>query len=204
MAFTSRTWTTGEVVTAAMMNTIRDDLDYLYAADYGEETVYVPVSAMWAETGSEPADQAILDNGTIVHPARGFDAAADEFLNFNLCMPKRFDNSTIVVKFIWTVDAGGAAGNVVWAAEAQLLDNDDAIGNDPTTQATVTDAWIANMDVHSTDWTGAIGDGTVTDENPFVEFRVGRLGSNGSDTLAGDADLLGVLVRWTSDLATDD
>ena len=197
-------YTVGEILSAETMDGVTEDLNTLLAQGIGENTAWIPAPAMVAQTGSAPGNIEALDNGTIVHLAIPFDDSTDEALNFNLGMPKRYDNSTLLAKFYWTTKSGGSSGNVVWGIGAQLLDSGDAIGNNPANPVTVTSAWIADMYFHSTAWTSAFGDGTVTDENPLIEFKVYRDADNGSDTLSGDAYLLGVLIRWTSDTETDD
>jgi len=197
-------YTVGEILSAETMDGVTEDLNTLLAQGIGEETVWIPAAAMVAQTGSAPGNIEVLDNGTIVHLAIPFDDSTNEFLNFNLGMPKRYDNGTIVAKFFWTTKSGGSAGNVFWSIEAQLLDDGDAFGNDPSTTNSILDAWQADMDIHITDWTAPVGDGTIAGENPFIELRVFRYAVHGSDTLSGDAYLLGVLIRWTSDTETDD
>jgi hypothetical protein len=206
MAWTARTWITSEIVTAAMMNTIRDDLNFLLAADYGENTVYIPAGSLVAETGSEAGSLEVLDFGTIVHYAIPFDKDTDELVNFNLMMPKRYDHGSVYIQVAWTTRSGeGAAGDVVWFCEANKLDDGDALGADPASgDGSNTDAWQADGDFHRTAWFEVTPAGSISDDNPLLEFRVARDADNGSDDLDCDALLLGIGVRWTSDLATDD
>ena len=204
MAYTARTWVVGEIVTAAMMNTIRDDLNFLLSADYGEQTIYLPAAAVIGESGSEAGSIEILDNGTIVHYGIPFDKDTDELVNWNFVMPKRYDGGSLYVAVAWTAKAA-TTGDVVWFSEANKLDDGGAIGSDPASgDGTVTDAWQANYDYHLTDWFEITPAGSISDDNPFLEFRLARDADNGSDDLDDDAYLLGILVRWTSDLATDD
>ena len=197
-------YSVGEILTAATMDGVTEDLNTLLAQGIGEETVYIPAGAMLAEDGAAPGAMEVLDNGTICHYGIPFDADTDEYVNFNLVMPKRYDGGSVYLMAIWTSKAA-SSGSVVWQAEANKLDDGDAMHSDPGSGGgTVTDAMSANYDFLHSAWFEVTPAGTITDDNPMIEFRFGRDADNGSDDLDGDAYLLGVLVRWTSDVETDD
>jgi len=204
MAYTGRTWTTGETVSAAMMNTIRDDLEWLKAEDYGEQTVYINAASLVYEAGAEPGAIEKLDNGTICHYGIPFDKDSDEYINFGLVMPKRYDDGSLYLAVEWT-ETSATTGSVVWQAEGNLLDDGDALCSDPASGGgNVTDARDASYDYLLTDWFEVTPEGSVSDENVKLEMRLGRDADNGSDDLDADAYLLGVVVRWTSNASTDD
>ena len=194
----------GEKLSAATMDGVTADLNALLAQGIGEETIWIPAAAMTAEAGAEPSAMETLDNGTIVIPGIPFDAATDEYVNFSLVMPKRYDAGALQMMVCWT-EIAATTGSVVWQFEAGLLNDGDAMGTDPGSGGgTVTDARSASYDYMRTAFTTFTPDGTITDDNPMLEVRLGRDADNGSDTLDADAYLLGVLVRWTSDVETDD
>lgn len=172
----------------------------------GEETVYIPASAMISEAGVEPGALEKLDFGSICHYGIPFDDTVNEFVGFNLGMPKRFDGGSCYAKFYWATKAG-ASGNVVLCLGGYKLDTGDALGNNPSsvTYGQIIDAWVSNTDIHISGWTGAVTlTGSVSDDNPFLEMQMFRYATSGSDTFSGDIYLLGVLFRWTSDQETDD
>jgi len=199
-------YSVGEVLRAATMDGITEDLNTLLAQGIGEETVYIPAGSMRPETGAAPGAAIDLDFGTIVHLGIPFDKDTDEFLNFSLEMPKRYDAGSLYLACIWTTAAGeGGAGGVVWQAEGNKLDDGGAMGTDPGSGGgTVTDAWQADGDRHRTSWFEVTPEGSVSDDIVMVEIRIGRDANNGSDTLGCDAYLVGVAYRWTSDAETDD
>jgi len=94
---------------------------------------------------------------------------------------------------------------VVWAAEGNKLDDGEAMCSDPGSGGgTVTDARSASYDVMMTSFFEVTPEGSVSGDNIFIEVRLGRNATSGSDTLNADAYLLGCLARWTSDEETDD
>jgi len=197
-------YSVGEVLTAATMDGITEDLNTLLAQGIGEETVYIPAGAMVGEIGAAPGSITTLDNGTIVHKGIPFDAAAAEYVNFNLVMPKRYDGGSIYLMPIWT-EIAASSGSVVWAAEGNKLDDGEAMCSDPGSGGgTVTDARSASYDVMMTSFFEVTPEGSVSGDNIFIEVRLGRNATSGSDTLNADAYLLGCLARWTSDEETDD
>ncbi len=206
MSVTAYVWSVSEIITAANLNTIKDDILYLSTQGIGEETVYLPAGSLLEETGAEPGALEVLDFGTICHTAVAFDKDADEYIDFYFEMPKRYDAGSLYLAAIWTTRSGeGASGNVVWQAEGNKLDDGDALGTDPASGGgNVTDAWQADGDRHRTDWFEVTPEGAVTDDIVGVEIRFGRDADNGSDTLACDAMLIGISYRWTSDQETDD
>ena len=62
----------------------------------GLETIYVPASAMYAETtnGAE-AVQTVLTAGNPEMKAFSFDTTTAEFVQFNICMPKSWNEGTV-------------------------------------------------------------------------------------------------------------
>lgn len=199
-------YSVGEVLTAATMDGVTADLNTLLTQGIGEETAYLPAAALLSESGAEPGALEVLDFGTIVHYGIPFDKDTDEFIDFALEMPKRYDAGSIYLAAVWTTATGdGAAGDVVWQAEGNILNDGDALGTDPGSGGgNVTDAWESDGDRHRTSWFDVTPEGTATDDIVMVEIRFGRDADNGSDDLACDAYLLGISYRWTSDQETDD
>jgi len=197
-------YSVGEILTAATMDGVTADLNALLAQGIGEETVYIPAAGMVAESGADPGALTVLDNGTIVHYGIPFDPDSDEFVNFNLVMPKRYDAGSLYLAVAWT-EIAATSGSVIWQAEANKLDDGDAMHGDPASGGgNVTDARSASYDYNLTDWFEVTPAGSVSGDNPMIEVRLGRDADNGSDDMDADAYLLGVLIRWTSDVETYD
>ncbi len=142
-------------------------------------------AATKVEAGTNDVDYYVLD----------FDASTIEYAFWNLVMPDNYDGGTITAEFYWTA-AAGAAGNVVWALQGRSYANDEAIDQAWGTAQEVTDAWIANGDVHVSSATSAITLGGTPAGGEYVALRAYRNATSGSDTMTGDARLLSIKIKY--------
>ena len=197
--YTSDTWT------ASNHNLyIKDNIAFLEAQAEGEYTVFLTAAGLVHQAGASPGLLELIDFGTICHYGIPFDKDSDEFMNFLLGMPKRYDSASVYVKYAWTAQAA-TGGNVLWSTAINGLDDGDALGADPSAGVVnVSDAWQANDDIHKTSWVEVAVQGSPSDENDLIEIQIGRDADNGSDTLDADAYLLGMWIRWTAAAETDD
>jgi hypothetical protein len=122
-----------------------------------------------------------------------FDPAAAEFAQAWFAWPAGW--ATAKVTFYWK--ATSATGACVWSARLRVYTNGDADDSAFGTAVTATDTAPA-ADSHSqTVTTGITPSGTVT-AGKLTCLGVSRDATNGSDTLAVDAFLQGVLVEKAS------
>jgi hypothetical protein len=129
-----------------------------------------------------------------------FDAATAEYAQYAFPMPKRWNEGTITAQFIWSA---GNTGNVVWAAQAVALSDDDAIDTAFGSAQSVTDGVTAADDIMQSAFTAAITIGGSPAAEDLVVFQFYRDAANGSDTCAVDAKLIAVRLRYTADVADD-
>jgi hypothetical protein len=131
------------------------------------------------------------------HPVLDFDAATDESAVFSGILPVSYGSSGLNVRLIWAATSA-TSGDVVWevsferiAATVQDLDSDSFA---TATTATATADSNSGDTVHTVI---AVADGAAMDGvAPTNHFRlkVMRDANHGSDTMAGDAELLMVVV----------
>ena len=122
-----------------------------------------------------------------------FDTAADEYAQVAFAWPSGF--ATYTATFHWTAASG--SGGVVWRASARCYADDDALDQAMGTAQSVADTLLAANDAHKSSATSAITPaGTVAAGNLCV-VQVSRNTSDGSDTLAVDARLIGVLLEFS-------
>ena len=122
-----------------------------------------------------------------------FDTAADEYAQVAFAWPSGF--STFTATFHWTAASG--SGGVVWRSSARCYADDDALDQAMGTAQSVADTLLAANDAHKSSATSAITPaGTVAAGNLCV-VQVSRNTSDGSDTLAVDARLIGVLLEFS-------
>lgn len=128
-----------------------------------------------------------------------FDPAAVEaaFWRFPI---RRYGSGNITVTLLWTSYAG-TTGDVVWgAALAAITPDTDTTGVDSkafATEATVTDSHLGTTTdrVMRCDVVISSLDSLANDD--MVSLRIRRLGSSGSDTMATDVILIGVILSYS-------
>lgn len=150
--------------------------------------------------GAPIADRELVTNDVMVKTA-SFDTTTSESVQFWHTFEENWDAGTVQFKLVWTNQSGGAAETIDFDLAGRSYANDDAIDQAMGTAQNVTDTWIAQNDMHYTGFSSAITlGGTPADGQPNV-FKLSR--DTASDDLTGDAEVLGVILRYTvSDLAS--
>lgn len=161
----------------------------------------IPATAMTRRTTNGPAvGTSETATNKVMVETLDFDQSTAEYAQIRFFMPKRWDEGTVTVQFYWTATT---TGNVVWAAQGVALSDDDVLDTAFGTAQTVTDGVTAANDLMISSATGAITIGGTPAAGDLVVFQFYRDASNGSDTLAADAKLLGVKIILTTDAGDD-
>lgn len=127
-----------------------------------------------------------------------FDPTTQEFAEANLAMPSDYNAGTVTAKFYWTA-TGTSTASVVWQIQGNSygdLETIDATWGTAVTAAADPHGSTASM-VQITSATGNITLGNTPAASELVMFRVARVPADGSDTLAVDAQLIGIMVSYT-------
>ncbi len=159
-------------------------------------TVYINAGAMIPRTTAGAAAGSVeLATNDIMVDSMDFDSGAtDEGVGFWWTPPSSYDGGTVTAIFHWTAASG--SGDVIWKIRGRAFANDDAIDQAMGTEVTVTDTLLAANDMHISPTTAAI---TITSAaaNRPTYFQIVRNSSSASDTIAADADLIGVTIEYT-------
>lgn len=134
------------------------------------------------------------------HPCLDYDATTDEEAYFTGVMLRNYGGGGVTIKLIWSASSA-TSGNVVWetaferiGAAQQNIDSDGfATGNTATGAANGSSGNTTETEIAHTN--GAQMDSVAAGE--LFRLRVRRLAADGSDTMTGDAELLGVEIRET-------
>lgn len=171
----------------------------------GQETIWVPASAMVASTtnGAALTQVEFVTNDVDILLGE-FDSATEEYLQFQIQMPKSWDEGTIIAQFIWSTVA--TSGDVIWALQATAIADDNPIDTAWGTAQTVTDTAKATAsDIAITAETSAITVAGTPAAEEYVQFRVYRDADAAGDTInANDCRLHGVKIHYTTNAANDD
>lgn len=188
------TWTIdNDVVTDAKLATAVKPI--------GVQDLFIPASAMWPRVTSGCAAVAQVEMATSLANIQvlAFDQTTQEFAQFQIVLPRKYNNGTITVVPYWTAQAG--SGTVQWGISGGAYSNDDALTVALGSAQTSDDTLIATNDLHVGPETSAITLAGTPADADFLVLQISR--NPGSDTLSADALLIGISVRITVDAAKD-
>ena len=171
----------------------------------GKHSIFIPASAMRptvsngcaaitdAETTSGRPDMQVLD----------FDASADEHAQFQIAMPKSWNEGTITFQVYWCSTATDTDG-VTWALQGVACSDSDTIDVAYGTAVTVDDANLsAAEDLCVSAESGAVTIAGSPAAGDMTFFRIFRDVSDSNDTAAEDARLIGCKIFLTTDSGND-
>ena len=172
------------------------------AAFQGKQTIWVPANAMIVRV-TNGAGQGTVETTTnkVMRRTLDFDPATPEFAQFLVAMPKSWDEGTVTAEFLWTAASG--TGAVIWGLQGLALSDDDALDAAFGTAQEVTDTLLSAGDLHRSAETAAITIGGTPAEGDMIVFQIYRDASDGADTLAVDAQLIGVRLFYSTGAKND-
>ena len=183
----------------------RADGTAVTSGSVGKHTLWIPAAAM------RPTDSNGCDSITDVETTSGrpdlqvldFDTSADEHAQFQIAMPKSWNESTITFRAFWTSTATDTDG-VAWGLQGVATANDDTVDVAYGTAVVVTDDNISAAEdclVTAESSAVTIAGSPSTDELCF--FRIFRDVSDANDDMAEDARLIGIQMFVTTDAGED-
>lgn len=151
-----------------------------------------------------PAMQRVKSSGTapgVYFLQLAFDAATDEWVTFTFRMPDDFNNTVAPVAKIQYKMVSAVTGVVQWdvrfgtVTPAAAVDLDAkvfaAANTVNSTVATTTAGKIAEASLTCTNFDSALA-------SDYSVVRLCRVGSNASDTAAGDAEFIALTIVYTT------
>ncbi len=196
----------GGVVTAVVDH--RQDsngLLFASAAATGRHAIYIPAAAMQPSVTSGCAVLASVAT-TLGQPdmcTLNFDATSQEFAQFSIAMPKSWNEGTVTFLPIWSHAATATDFGVVWQVQGVAVGDNEAVAQNFGTAQTSTDTGGTTSNLYRGPESSAITIAGTPAAEDMVFFRLGRVPANGSDTLAIDARLHGIVLFITTDAETD-
>ena len=168
----------------------------------GKETMWVPAPAMYASTtnGAEAA-QAELTAGNPELKTFDFDASTAESVQFNVCFPKSWNESTVTFQTFWSAsstDTGTGGFTLAGCSVANNIDYDLAFGTPVANTALAASGTQDDLMVNVE--SGAVTIASAAADTNTI-FRLVR--DTGTDTNTGDLRLVGVKIFFTTDAAND-
>jgi hypothetical protein len=175
------------------------DVGYTAIVKQGLHTIFVPAGAMRPTTSGGCAALAATET-TAGQPdliGFAFDASSDEAAQFQIAMPKSWNEGTITFRAYWWSTAADTDG-VAWALQGVACADGDTADVAYGTAVVVTDAaQSTSEDVYITDVSGAVTVAGSPAAGELCFFRVFRDVSDVADTAAEDCILLGIDILFT-------
>lgn len=171
----------------------------------GKQSIYIPAGAMAPSASGGCAALATVTSAAnqpdIV--SLDFDTTTVEYAQFAVAMPKKWNESTVTFKVYWSHAATTTNFGVAWSLQGLAVSDDDAIAQAYGTAITVTDTGGTTNDLYVTSESSAVTIAGTPAAEDMVFFRVARETGNGSDNMAIDARLMGIMLYITTDAETD-
>lgn len=170
----------------------------------GKNTIWIPAAAMVARStnGAAPGTVEMATNRNMV-VTLDFDATTQEFAQFDIRMPKSWNEGTITFRPTWSHASTTTNFGVVWALDAVAISDDDTLDVAFGTEQTSTDTGGTTNDLYIGPESSALTIAGSPVAEDYVMFRVKRIPTNPSDTMTIDARLHGVTIYYTTDTTTD-
>ena len=171
----------------------------------GAQTIYIPAAAL------TPAYTNGCTTLKLVAGASGqpdlqyveFDPSTEQYAQFNVAMPKSWNDSTVVVQFIWSHPSTTTNFGTVWGAQGVAVSDGDTLIVSYGTAQTVTDTGGTTDTQYITAASSAITIAGTPAAGDTVYFRIYRKAADASDTMTVVARLYGIKVIYTTSSPND-
>lgn len=170
----------------------------------GKQTIWVPAAAMYKRTtnGAAYSTSEIATNFEMLSYF-AFDSITAEYVQFNVHMPKSWNEGTVIAQFVWTHPATTTNFGVNWNIQGYAFSDGDNISAAFGTAQNIDDTGGNTSYCYISAETSAITIGGTPAQNDWVVFQAYRNPAATNDTMAVDAYLLGVKIIYTTDAPND-
>lgn len=170
----------------------------------GKQAIFIPASAMIARTTNGAASGSVeMTTNKNMFATLDFDTTTQEFAQFSWCMPSSWNESTVTFAPIWSHPSTTTNFGVVFQLAGVAISNDDAGDVAFGTAQTSTDTGGTTNDLYLGPESSAITIAGTPAARDLVMFQIARVPANGSDTMAVDARLHGIVLFITTDDTVD-
>jgi hypothetical protein len=186
---------------SAVVGIAPNAVDFVFT---GKQTIFIPASAMLPRVTNGPSLGSLETATNRVNVSTlDFDPTTQEFAQFQIAMPKSWDEGTVTYEVIWYHPATTTNFGVVWSLAGVSLSDTNALDTAFGTAVQVTDTGGTTNAVYDSPESGVVTIGNTPAENDYVIFQIARVPADGSDTMAVDARLLGIRLFYTTNAGND-
>lgn len=164
-------------------------------APLGKQAVWIPANAMIPRTTNGAASGSVeMTTNKNMFATLDFDASTQEFAQFSWRMPAAWDEGTVTFAPVWSHASTTTNFGVVWQLAGVAVSNDDAGDAAFGTAQTSADTGGTTNDIYEGPESSAITIAGTPATGDYVMFQVARAPADGSDTMAIDARLHGIVL----------
>lgn len=159
------------------------------------KTINIPANSFHATTTNGGTLSAVeTATNKNLFKTYAFDQSTSQSIQINFTMPHNWDGGTFLAQFVWTATSG--SGAVIWGIQGVSYADDDTLDLAYGTAQTVTDTLTAAGDSDFSAYTSAITFSNTPSSGDLVNIKVYRDAAAGGDTLATDAHLIAVRMKY--------
>lgn len=175
------------------------------ALQIGKHTIAVGASGMIPATtaGCAPLVQAETTTNKINYQYLAFDPTSIEYAHFSIPAPKSYDASTLQFIVDWAHPSTTTNFGVRWGLEILSLDDNEALDTALGTLIGVTDTGGTTGRMYSSAISSAVTPSNTPSKEDRLFCRISRQATDGADTMAVDAHLIGLRILYGVDAAND-
>lgn len=170
----------------------------------GKQTIFIPAGAMNIPSVNGAGINTLeTANNRIVVSTLDFDATTQEFAQFQIAMPKSWNEGTVTFDANWFHGNTSTNFGVVWSLAGVALSDTNALDTAFGTAVTVADTGGTANTIYDSPESANCTIGNTPAENDYVVYQIARVPADANDTLAVDARLLGVRLFYTVNAGDD-
>lgn len=172
-------------------------------AAFGKQAIWIPAGGMKprANAGATANTYESVTNFQNFD-VFDFDPVANNFVQFNIKMPKSWNGGNVTAQFVWLQPDTTTNFGVVWSIAGLSIANNEAIDTAMGTAVQVTSTGASNNFVYISPETANVTLANVSSQG-LTNFEVKRVATDAADTMTVAAKLLGVTLYITSNSVND-
>jgi len=172
--------------------------------EQGLHSLWISASAMipTATNGAAYVEYE-LETNDVMMATFNFDPWTSESVQFQIRMPKSWDEGTILFSASWSHPADDTNFGVVWSLAANALSSDDPIDAAVGTEIDLEDTGGTTDDMYISDRSSAVTIAGTPSPEDVITFKVRRDIAHASDNLSNDIRLHGITLYYTIDAGDD-
>lgn len=168
----------------------------------GKDTLWVRADAFVPRaTGGAGRSTAETSTNCVMRSTVDFDPATPEYAQTTVTLPKSWNRGTVTYQIVWLSSA--ASGVVAWVMRAVAVGDGDALDAGFGSPTATSDAATGANTVNVTAESGPLTIAGAPQAGDVVVFQLHRAAADPADTLAVDAQLLGVRIFYTKNAPND-